>query len=250
LAYNDPRQPSGAAAAKTHIKTYVCPTTPLKPAARDPVHGYGVFDYMFIAITDVDQRDGSATYKARTSTSDAGYFGQVQQGMLSCDSGHGFRNVTDGTSNTILIFEDAGRSLGTVAKLGAYSSRNSPVPNPIDPTEGMSGAGATFANGRRVHAWADPDCVTNGFSGPSNAAMPQSNRLAKVNNHATPFGGPPICPWITNNCGPNDEPFSFHSGGLNACLGDGSVRFIQQNMDALVLKALVGAGDGYAVPVE
>jgi prepilin-type processing-associated H-X9-DG protein len=80
--------------------------------------------------------------------------------------------------------------------------------------------------------------------------MPQGNRLAKVNNHATPFGGPEICPWITNNCGPNDEPFSFHSGGLNACLGDGSVRFIQQNMDALVLKALVGAGDGYAIPVE
>ena len=107
------------------------------------------------------------------------YLDQVQAGMLSCDSGHGFRNVTDGASNTVLIFEDAGRSHPAVAKIGAYSSRPSPVSNPVDPVEGKSRGGSPFSNGRRVWAWADPDTVTNGFSGPSNAVMPQSNRNAQ-----------------------------------------------------------------------
>jgi hypothetical protein len=251
LAYNDPRHPNGQLAAKTSIKSFICPSVPLSGKARDPVHGYGTFDYMFIAITDVDTRPNSPTFRGRTPTSPLpDYLDQVQAGMLSCDSGHGFRNVTDGASNTLLIFEDAGRSHPAVAKIGAYSSRPSPVSNPVDPVEGKSGAAAPFANGRRVWAWADPDTVTNGFSGPSNAAMPQGNRNAKVNNYSSLFGGPEICPWDLNNCGPNDEPFAFHPGGVNAAIGDGSVRFVQQNVDGLVLKAMIGAGEGQAVTFD
>jgi prepilin-type N-terminal cleavage/methylation domain-containing protein len=249
LAYNDPRQPSGLVAAKTLIKTYICPSTPVGPGARDPNTKYGPVDYMFAAITDIDARPGSATYKSRTSTSDPDYLSQVQLGMLSCERGHGYRNVQDGTSNTVLVFEDAGRSHPTVAKLGAYSSRVSPVASPVDPVEGKASNGSLFSNARRVFAWADPDAFTNGVSGPSNALSPQS-RVAQVNNSATPFGGPPTCPWDTNNCGPNDEPFSFHNGGINACLGDGSCRFLTSNIDALVLKAITGASDGVAVGID
>jgi hypothetical protein len=109
--------------------------------------------------------------------------------------------------------------------------------------EGKSGTSAPFANGRRVWAWADPDTVTNGVSGPSNASSPQS-RTARVNNSASPFGGPATCPWDLNNCGPNDEPFSFHSGGINVAVGDGSCRFLSETIDAIVLKSLVGASEG------
>ena len=250
LAYNDPKHPSGQAAAKTTIKSFLCPSTPVQPKSRDPLHGYAPFDYMCVAVTDIDDRTGSSTYRARTSTSDPQYFSQIQAGMLSCNPGNGLRNVTDGTSNTVLMLEDAGRSHPSVAKLGAYSSRPSPVSSPADPIDGMAGGGATFGNGRRVFAWADPDAVTNGVSGPSNAAMPQTNRQARLNNHASPFGGPSICPWNTNNCGPNDEPFSFHNGGVNAVMGDGSVRFLSQNVDSLALKAIVGAADGLTFQVD
>jgi prepilin-type processing-associated H-X9-DG protein len=233
------------------INTFLCPSTPLKAGSRDPSQKYGPFDYMLAAITDVDDRPGSATFRGRTPTSNlTDYFTQVQSGFLSCDAGHGFRNITDGTSNTILILEDAGRSHPSVAKIGAYSSRNSPVSNPVDPIEAKSSSGALIPNGRRVYAWADPDTVTNGFSGPSNAAMPQSNRNARVNNHASPYGGPTICPWDLNNCGPNDEPFAFHPGGINVALGDGSCRFLPENTDGLVLKALVGAGDGMSTSLN
>ena len=42
----------------------------------------------------------------------------------------------------------------------------------------------------------------------------------------------------------NDEAFSFHSGGVNAVMGDGSVRFIRDSIDALTLRYLVAATDG------
>ena len=246
LAYNDPAHPSGQIAAKTVIETFICPTTPLAATARDPVHGYGPFDYMFIALSDVDERPSSPTFKQRTTPAGSpAWQSQVVAGMLTCDDG-GFGNVTDGTSNTFLCIEDVSRSHPSVASFGAYSSRVSPVSSPADPIEGSTNPPSTFPNGRRVFAWADPDATTNGFSG-ANGASNVSDRVARVNNNKMPVGGPSTCPWIKNNCGPNDEPFSFHPGGVNVVLGDGSVRFISDSTDALVLKALVGANDGAVV---
>ena len=94
-----------------------------------------------------------------------------------------------------------------------------------------------------MYAWADPDSSTNGLSGPSNATAPAS-RVAAVNQNASPTGGPSTCVWSLNNCGPNDEPFSFHTGGCHAVMGDGSVKFLGASLDALVLKAIAGAADG------
>jgi hypothetical protein len=101
------------------------------------------------------------------------------------------------------------------------------------------------AGGRRVYAWIDPDAATNGYSGPSNAT---GSRAAKINNYSSPVGGPAECPWQTNNCGPNDEPFSFHPGGAVAAMGDASVRFISDSVDGVVIKWLVGATDGVQTP--
>jgi prepilin-type processing-associated H-X9-DG protein len=100
------------------------------------------------------------------------------------------------------------------------------------------------ANGRRAFAWADADAVSNGYSGPSNST---ASKLARLNNNASPQGGPPECRWSVNNCGPNDEPFAFHAGGLNATMGDGSVRFMADSIDGVVVKWLVGARDGQVV---
>jgi hypothetical protein len=97
-----------------------------------------------------------------------------------------------------------------------------------------------------MYAWADPDSGTNGFSGPSNALAPAS-RVVKINQNKTPVGGPPTCRWSQNNCGPNDEPFSFHTGGVNVAIGDGSVRFMSDSVDWRTLKAAAGSQDGVVV---
>ena len=247
LSYDDRSHPSGQTAAKAKIATFICPSAPIGPEARDPVHGYGGFDYMFIAITDIDERASSPTFGARTAlTPAADYQAQQKKAMLTCD-GTGFGHVSDGTSNVVLCIEDASRAHPNVATFGSYSARNTPVTNAADPINMSSGSGAVGPNGRRVFAWADADTVANGLSGPSNAISPASRR-AKINNYKSPNGGPPECRWSINNCGPNDEPFAFHTGGGNAVMGDGSVRFISDSIEAITLKWLAGANDGNVLP--
>jgi prepilin-type processing-associated H-X9-DG protein len=41
------------------------------------------------------------------------------------------------------------------------------------------------------------------------------------------------------NCNNFSEPYSFHSGGINVCMADGSVRFLRQNVSAATFAALV-----------
>jgi prepilin-type N-terminal cleavage/methylation domain-containing protein/prepilin-type processing-associated H-X9-DG protein len=243
-AYDDPTHPSGQIAAQTNISTYVCPSTPLDPGTRDPVDRLGGIDYMFIDLSDIDHRVGSPTYGARTPSNDPQLAQMRVQGMLDCE-GSKLASSTDGTSNTLLCIEDAGRAHPNVAKFGALSARKTPVSSPAFPVNMMTGP-----LGRHMYAWADSDAVTNGYSGPSNAIAP-GTRTARINNYGNVTGGPAECLWSVNNCGPNDEPFAFHGSGANAGFGDGSVRFLNANLDGIVLKWMVGRNDGQTYePVE
>jgi len=249
--YDDPAFPAFQQAARAKINTFVCPSTPIDNAGRDPVHGYGGIDYMFIAISDVMSTPGDPLYGQRTvPAGSAAWVAQSVGSCLSCDGGGGkMSRISDGTANTILCIEDAGRAHPSVAKFGALSSRISPMgtgqADPVNFGTVLPGA----PGGRRVYAWIDPDAAANGYSGPSNAIAPGS-RVAKINNYPNPIGGPVECPWQTNNCGPNDEPFSFHPGGAVAAMGDASVRFVSDTIDGVVLKFLVGANDGQQTPSD
>ena len=237
LDYDDPAFPSGWVAAQTQVKTFLCPSTPISGLGRSNGEGLGAIDYMYGAVSDIDEGTkarvvgaGSASYRGR-------FFG-----MLTAE-GSSVASAGDGSSNTFLLLEDAGRAHPLVSNMGAGSARSSPVASPAHPVVGDG----ISTNARRVYAWADPDAATNGVSGPSRSL---GSRVAKINNNASPMGGPPECRWSVNNCGPNDEPFSFHSGGITSCFGDGSVRFVRDTIDALVLKALVGANDGQVVNLD
>ena len=88
---------------------------------------------------------------------------------------------------------------------------------------------------RRSWAWADPE---NSFN---------VDRL--VNNNATPIGGPPGCTWDIVNCGANEETFSFHPGGANVVLCDGSVHFLTESINSVSFRALMTARGGEVVSV-
>lgn len=235
--YNDPNFPNTIAAARTPIPTYVCPSTPISGDTRSP-DGFGSWDYMFISVTDVEE-DASVGELGARPTTGARRVAMTRQGFLSCNRGWGFGSVQDGTSNTICTIEDAGRAHPSAGIWGSLSTRPSPISEGVEWTGGATG-------GRRMYAWADPDSGTNGLSGPSNAIAPGS-RVLRINQYKTPTGGPAECRWRNNNCGPNDEPFSFHTGGVNATMGDGSVRFISDGVNWRTLKALAGAQDGVVI---
>ena len=244
--YDDPGFPSGQVAAKAQIPSFICPSAPIDGPSRDPLTGYGGFDYMFPDLSDINSTVGQANYGQRElPTGTPAWSAQAVAGFLNCDNG-GFGRVTDGTSNTVMMIEDASRAHPSVSRFGALSARNSPVSGPANSIAWTGGAGG----GRRVYAWADPDAASNGYSGPSNAVSPGA-KTAKINNYSTPIGGPPaLCPWTQNNCGPNDEPFAFHTGGANAAMGDGSVRFMSSTTDGVILKFMVGASDGNVVATQ
>ena len=120
---------------------------------------------------------------------------------------------------------------GTVMGPGNTNVTMAGVDTNVMPTGGMSSP----------NRWADPDSGS-GVSGPP------ANRGPLINNNKTPTGGPPgTCPWTTNNCGPNDEPFSQHVGGCHALMGDGTVRFISENADFNTIRKLMSTADGEIV---
>jgi len=190
---------------------------------------------MFIAVTDIEDSVAPIGERAVSARRPV----QTVEGCLSC-GGRTINQVTDGSSNTILCIEDAGRAHPSAGTWGSLSSRPSPI------SEGPAWSGGS-GGGRRMYAWADPDAGTNGLSGPSNSL---GSKTAKINNYASPLGGPAECRWSNNNCGPNDEPFAFHTGGVNVVMADGSVRFLRDSLDALTLKFLAGSQDGRTVSVN
>jgi prepilin-type processing-associated H-X9-DG protein len=265
-------------AATRNIPTYVCPSNPFSASAmRDPA-GFGGTDYFATVYSDIDPSSGSATYGARNKVTRA-------QGALSVDTtgmssasvdstiftSVSLSAVSDGCSNTIAVIEDAGRcspsSYATGQSpyycLSTYTDNATDLTSllPHDVTGDGSGA-TTGTKAKAVWRWADADACGSGLSGPfgDNSSI-GGYTGAVINQNAFPIGGDATkvganvkgaqgtaCSWTQNNCGANDEPFGFHTGGCNTVMCDGSVRFLSNRLDAVTLRYLVTRAEG--IPVD
>jgi prepilin-type N-terminal cleavage/methylation domain-containing protein/prepilin-type processing-associated H-X9-DG protein len=233
-AYNDGTAPNNQVAAKAQIKTYLCPSAPIDP---DP-QGYGQGSYMPVAYTDIDPVTGLRNRALRVD-------GALK---LNKYGGRKIADITDGTSNTIMIGEDS--SFRNHETLFPYQ-----LSRYVDPAcvSGGPGVDCTPSGRRALNRWAEPD-QGNGVSGPP-TGDPKSPLFLNtpgpyINNHPSPLGGGSDCPWTTNNCGPNDEFFSSHPGGINAVFCDGHVQFLSEGISAATMRYLCDPKDGQVLNAD
>lgn len=241
--YTDSANSRNAILSRTILPKYQCPSNGLTTV--DGL-GYGITDYMPIAYVDIDPTTGLR------NKSGGGQLNADMGGAL----GHCRRiaDILDGPSNTILVIEDSTRPTQTAGHYNqaAVSLGNAPGfvqagwLASFDQSQLFATAdvvpgtfGGPFGAPNR---WADPD-NGSGVSGPPtqdpSSPLYLGGTLTQViNNWKTPLGGPPQCPWGANNCGPNDEPFSSHPGGCQALFADGRVRFMSENTNIFIIRAL------------
>jgi prepilin-type N-terminal cleavage/methylation domain-containing protein/prepilin-type processing-associated H-X9-DG protein len=204
--------PPANSAYSSAVKNYLCPSSP-SPAQIDysaalnqgwndsgvPIHYppgliFGRTDYAPISGTALGISSGPPE---SVVTGNPGIIGLTTPTKVT--------DITDGTSNTLMVVEDAARP--TFYRKG-----------PQFVSEGPASQGGS--------AWADPfgTLVING-------AFPDGA-----------IGGP-----CAINCSNDNEMFSFHVGGINALMGDGSVRFINQSITLEQAAALISKAGGEVI---
>ncbi|MCX7699544.1 MAG: DUF1559 domain-containing protein [Gemmataceae bacterium] len=134
------------------------------------------------------------------------------EGALSNDRETPINQIRDGSSNTFLIMEDGARPNWFVLdrEMGTL------LPRP----EGFG--------------WTDPD----GCAGSMDGSHPGTGA---INGSGVTPGDGATCIVTCNN---DSEPYSFHSGGMNVCMADGSVRFISRTISAASFAAMITARSG------
>jgi prepilin-type N-terminal cleavage/methylation domain-containing protein/prepilin-type processing-associated H-X9-DG protein len=204
-----------AVAQSEEMPMLICPSTPRQD--RFDLYwtpGTHTADYASIA-TGVD----AGFYTANNVPKPADISGALNNGFLAP-----LRNITDGLTNTIMLSECSGRPQAWV-KGGLISVAQWGTPGLVtDKTKHYTTSGNEVLFIDSV-AWNDPDEST-----------------WKI--HGTTYDGLQIPGPCVMNCTNDSEIFSFHSGSAPFAMCDGSVQFMNEQMDNVILTSLVTARGG------
>ena len=212
---------NNTALAKNVIPAYLCPSNP----SASTVENYGLYS-LFTPASPIDltwsagRNDYSAISGIRSDFGNLAYplgQGGTRHGVLSGDGWEKIRNITDGTSNTVMVGErTGGRTIYTRNQPNAaLNNFTSYPPNP------------GILQGYQGGAWADLYNDENWING------------ADLTGCGDPLLGFDGGPCAINCCNQPGNLHSFHAGGVVALLADGSVRFLSENMAAPVLGGLI-----------
>ncbi len=200
----DWNNPANYPAVRTYMSLFNCPSTPSQGrvdptiAAQPSCGDYG-------AVNAIKNFVGINCF---------GLIGQLNKddprlvGAMRRDQITTFAAILDGTSNTILVAEDAGRS-------DFYAAGGKQV--------GTAATGVGCNGFCKEGGWADPNGAFSIDGSNPDGSVPGGCAL---------------------NCSNNSEVYAFHTSGANAVFADGSVHFLNQNMNLCTLAALVTRAGG------
>jgi prepilin-type processing-associated H-X9-DG protein/prepilin-type N-terminal cleavage/methylation domain-containing protein len=209
------------------VPVLICPSYPFE--SQDSL-GYGYTDYGPTVYTDIVVYAGQGGTTVPVGERDKLH--ARQRGVLD-NIPIKIAAITDGTSSTMMIAEDAARREGYT---NSYLDPASALGISID-----EGPALTT---RRHWRWAEPDCGFGVNGDPLlNTTTPQY-RAINNNNTSPGSDGPDECWRLVGSCGPNDEIFSFHPGGANVVFADGHVQFLQETMSPAIVAELVSRAGG------
>ena len=137
--------------------------------------------------------------------------------------------VTDGTSNTMMEAEIAGRP--DQYKLGAVAIAS---PNPTTFT-------GNFWAGQGQNIALDGSFSTTGAA---NSSGSSSSAAALASPYGVSWTSGKVGGDCMMNCTSSGEVYSFHTGGANALFGDGSVRYLRQSIGGQIFAAIGSRAGG------
>ncbi len=140
--------------------------------------------------------------------------GVATLGLLKGNIARRIAEVTDGTSNTIMVSEDAGRP---------YFFLNGRQYNVGDKIPGYRGGAPVGSDVGSGAGWAD---YNSEFYTDGDGSLEHTN-------------------WSSNN-----EVYSFHSGGANHVFADGSVHFIKKSTNPAVFVGLISYNGGEVLSAD
>ena len=192
--------PENAANIIVPLKLYTCPSTPNNPRTI-------TVDYSGVTSTGA-----AGDYFGPNSFQSTLYGNQSLSGNNACTAMHDgvnrkFTEITDGTSNTILVSEQAGRP-------GFYILGKQQPSNTAQAAYNQWGPWAAYQV-TRIQQFGSDGITADGPGGP-----------------------------CTINCNNSQGFYAFHSGGANAVFCDGSVRFLRQGLDPNILFGVVTCNGG------
>ncbi len=248
--------PLFAEAFATPIATFLCPSDPAPSTTTMQVNGtsvtYGGLSYMF--------SNGSGTgtnYDWRW----------VTDGIVCQNTSRAFRDLIDGASNTLVISETV-RSVGDDITLPPGTLPRFPYPYTLN---GSSGVSSALQSSRGLRATGSPwgayvDATGNIFNPQTDLIWPSFSGWRGGNSPAIRGRG---ISWAFNGSinsltngyhTPNSRtpdlvihhtgffgPRSYHSGGANVGLADGSVHFLSDGINAATQRALHSCNGGEIV---
>ena len=229
-------------AYSTVVNTFICPSSVREGSAgRDQTGdpngapfenagpGYGVNDYGFTTYVDIDPQGRTGQTGATPIVPFRNRPSRID-GILHHPVGT-IAATRDGLSGTILAIEDAGRDARFV------SERPESYVSPLQPNVSRP----VPQGQRRAWRWGEANGVGLGVSGaPNNKFRPMCAQGPYPQAGNPAFG-------TTSQAGANQEPFSFHPGGVNALFGDGSVKFLKESINVVVFRSIISAAGGEVV---